>query len=294
MSAPDPASGYGYIAYIDESGDFGLRNVAPIDRRGASEWLVLSAVVIRAEVEPKIVEGLRLLRIAAKNTQSSDLHFRNLTDRQKRVVCAGLAAMDVRLFVIISNKRNMRRHKNELAAFVSNTRSWFYWWMCRLLLERVTEFCERRNERTKTPNVKVRLELSRRNYLRYQELSGYLTRLWLKDQAGELIVYKRVPKWPLLDFNQIFAFDHGSRAGLQLADVVASSFFQAVNREATVTANSEFAEALRERVWSKGPRENPRWLDEGFTLFPHTLSALNLDESQKRVFRFYGYPAWKW
>ena len=118
MNAPDPAKPYGYIAYIDESGDFGLRNVAPIDRRGASEWLVLSAVVIRAEAEPKIIEGLRLLRIAAKNTQGPDLHFRNLTDRQKRVVCAGLAVMDVRLFVVISNKRNLRRHKNDLAAAV--------------------------------------------------------------------------------------------------------------------------------------------------------------------------------
>src|SRR5207248_4007568 len=136
----------------------------------------------RAEIEPKIVEGLRLLRIAAKNTQGPDLHFRNLNDRQKRIVCAGLASMDVRLFVVVSNKRNMRRHKNDLAAAVSKTRAWFYWWMCRLLLERVTEFCERRNG-SKTPNAKVRLELSRRRDLRYYELTDYLTRVWLKDQA---------------------------------------------------------------------------------------------------------------
>ena len=137
MDAPDPTRPYGYITYIDESGDFGLRKVSPIDRRGASEWLVLSAVVIRAEVEAKTIEGLRLLRIAAKNTQGPDLHFRNLSDRQKTIVCAGLAAMDVRVFVVISNKRNMRHHKNNLAAAVSKTRAWFYWWMCRLLLERV-------------------------------------------------------------------------------------------------------------------------------------------------------------
>jgi hypothetical protein len=166
--------------------------------------------------------------------------------------------------------------------------------MCRLLLERVSEFCEQRNERAGTPNIKVRLELSRRNDLKYRELSDYLTRLWLKDQAGELVVDKRVPKWSVLDFRQIYAFDHGTRAGLQLADVAASSFFQAINKEVGVPANAVFAEALRDRVWSKGPRENPRWFDEGFTLFPYTLSALNLDESQKRIFRFYGYPAWKW
>ena len=37
----------GYIAYIDESGDDGIRRVRPIDPGGASEWFVISAFVIR-------------------------------------------------------------------------------------------------------------------------------------------------------------------------------------------------------------------------------------------------------
>ena len=67
MDALSPVKPYRYIAYIDESGDFGLRNVPPVDRGGASEWMVLSAVAIRADTEPKIVDRLRLLRVAAKN-----------------------------------------------------------------------------------------------------------------------------------------------------------------------------------------------------------------------------------
>jgi len=55
-----------YIAYIDEAGDFGLRNIAPIDPRGASEWLVLAAVVIRADAAPGLVSEFRRLRIAIK------------------------------------------------------------------------------------------------------------------------------------------------------------------------------------------------------------------------------------
>jgi len=55
MDALSPDKPYRYIAYIDESGDFGLRNVPPVDRGGASEWMVLSAVAIRADTEPKIV-----------------------------------------------------------------------------------------------------------------------------------------------------------------------------------------------------------------------------------------------
>jgi hypothetical protein len=44
---------YGYIAYVDEAGDPGLNKVRPIDENGASEWLVLSAVVMKAKREPK-------------------------------------------------------------------------------------------------------------------------------------------------------------------------------------------------------------------------------------------------
>jgi hypothetical protein len=165
MNAPDPNRRYGYIAYIDEAGDFGLRSVAPIDERGASEWLILAAAAIRAELEATMVEALRQLRLAAKNTQSPDLHFRTLGDCQKKIVCTGLANMNVRLFVAISNKQHIRRYRNEAAAAVGNTWAWPYWWMSRLLFERFSEFCEHRNELAGTPGKKIKVEFSRRNDL---------------------------------------------------------------------------------------------------------------------------------
>jgi Protein of unknown function (DUF3800) len=39
-----------YIAYIDESGDDGLSKVQPIDPNGASEWFVLGAIVVPADI----------------------------------------------------------------------------------------------------------------------------------------------------------------------------------------------------------------------------------------------------
>ena len=47
---------YGYVAYIDEAGDDGLRAVKPLSRPGSSEWLILSAVVVRAENQVKVPE----------------------------------------------------------------------------------------------------------------------------------------------------------------------------------------------------------------------------------------------
>lgn len=234
---PKPHVACKYVAFIDEAGDFGLRYIAPVDQRGASEWLILSAVVIRATNENASIEWLKQMRAAAKNTQSTNLHFRRLNDRQKKIVCSALSDLDVRLFVVISNKQNMRRHKNELAASVSKTRSWLYWWMCRLLLERVTDFCERRNRLENTPGQIVRLILSKRNDLWYWELSNYLARLWAQDRNGTIFLPKRTPKWSVIDFKQIFAYEHGERAGLQFADVVASAFYEAVNRDNRTECN---------------------------------------------------------
>ena len=38
----------GYIAYIDEAGDDGIKKIRTEAESGASEWLVISAVVIHA------------------------------------------------------------------------------------------------------------------------------------------------------------------------------------------------------------------------------------------------------
>lgn len=278
---------YGYIAYIDEAGDFGLRGVSPMDRGGASEWLIVAAVVVRASVEPMIVDWLRQLRLAANNTQPLTLHFRTLTDRQKRVVCAALADLDLRIFVVISNKQNMRYYRNSLAAGVSNTSAWFYWWLCRLLFERFSQFCERRNERAKTPGLKVRVEFSRRSDLNYSEFTSYLSRIWAQEKP---FLKKRVPRWSVIDFQQIHSFDHRTRAGMQLADVAASAFYNAVNRDGIAVPNAEFAELLRPRIWSR----NGIWFDEGFKVFPYPLRFPNLSADQKRVFQFYGYPEDQW
>lgn len=287
MDALDAPKPYRYIAYIDEAGDFGLRNIAPIDPRGASEWLVLAAVVVRAEAEPNLVGEFRRLRTAIKNTQSPAMHFRSLSDRQKKAVCTWLASINCRLFVVISNKQNMRRHRNRRAAQASHTSAWFYWWMCRLLLERVTDFCERRNERDHTARAKVRVELSRRTDLKYRELTNYLAKLELQEAP---VVAKRLPCWSVVDFQQFHAFDHDTRTGLQLADVVASAFYQAINRIDSAVPKPEYAEALHEKVWSKGGQR----FDQGFAVFPIPLSYPRLGEDQKRIFRFYGFPEDKW
>jgi len=54
------------------------------------------------------------------------MHFRSLSEGQRNAACSWIANVNSRLFVVISNKQNMRRHRNRAAAQVSHTSAWFY------------------------------------------------------------------------------------------------------------------------------------------------------------------------
>ncbi|MGH6817214.1 MAG: hypothetical protein ACREC1_00400, partial [Methylovirgula sp.] len=84
----------------------------PGDSRGASEWLVMSAVVIRESNEPDALQWLKTIIEKLKQPQRRHLHFRQLRDDRKEIVCREIAALNVRLFCVISNKRNMRGYRN--------------------------------------------------------------------------------------------------------------------------------------------------------------------------------------
>jgi hypothetical protein len=77
---------YGYIAYIDEAGDPGLKRVRPIDQNGASEWLVLSAVVMQAKREPDVLGWTQgnISNLGVK--QRHDLHYRTLSPTRKSLL----------------------------------------------------------------------------------------------------------------------------------------------------------------------------------------------------------------
>lgn len=78
---------YDYIAYIDEAGDDGLRAVKPRSFPGSSEWLVLSAVVIRAENESKVAGWVKDIRSGFRSNQAKALHFVDLSDANKIATC---------------------------------------------------------------------------------------------------------------------------------------------------------------------------------------------------------------
>lgn len=245
----------------------------------------MGAMVIRKKNESNSSAWLHDIRTKAKNTQSTDLHFRTLSDRQKKIICSHVATLEARLFVVISNKRNMRQYNNKNASYVTGHKHWFYWWMSRLLLERVTGFCAAINHKENTPNLKLQIEFSRRKDLKEHDFTGYFSKLWTQGQSAFL--NKRQIDWSVFDFNSVYFYDHKTRAGLQFADIVASSFYQAVNIHPHGTCCADYAKLLKPRIHCLS---GGRYLEEGFTVWPTTLANIGLTSPQKEVFRHYGFP----
>lgn len=191
---------YGYIAYIDEAGDPGLKKVRPIDKDGASEWLVLSAVVMKASREPTVLGWVQDIIADLGIKQRADLHYRTLSPTRKIVAGAAIASQPLRAFAVCSNKKNMRGHTNHRAAKIPS-QQWFYNWCVRLLMERVTAFCEARTEQDHGERKLVKVEFSERGGHRYSQTAAYHYYLKQQQQGGQVYLKKREPVMSMLDWD---------------------------------------------------------------------------------------------
>jgi Protein of unknown function (DUF3800) len=276
-----------FVAYIDESGDTGLESVKPINERGASEWLVLSCFLVRAVNDLKLPEWVRGIQTKFKNVQSPHLHFGDLLPFKRLIACETLAQNPCRAFVAMSNKKNIQRYRNP--NLNPNNKAWIYWWLARLLLERVTKFCERVIPFEDRGEQKLRIVFSRRTDLKYKDFEDYLWKLRWQSYFGELVLDAGDISWAVVDFDEIRVLDHAARSGLQLADVVSGAFFQAVERNRPADCDPSYANVLApimaRDTWG-------RTIGFGIKAMPD-LQAMGLADEQKKVFEFYGQKEWQ-
>lgn len=276
-----------FIAYIDESGDTGLESVKPLDVRGASEWLVLSCFLVRAANDPKLPTWVKEIRSKFKNVQSPHLHFSDLIPIKKQIACEMLPRNPSRVFVAMSNKKNIQQYRNP--NLNPNNKAWIYWWLARLLLERVTRFCANLVHYEDRGKQKLRIVFSRRTDLKYKDFEDYMWKLRWQSYFGELVLNAGDLNWDVVDFDEILVLDHAARAGLQLADVVAGAFFQAVERNRPADCDPSYACALSPIMARDGWG---RAIGIGIKTMPD-LRAMGLSAEQKKVFEFYGQREWQ-
>jgi hypothetical protein len=116
----------GYIAYIDEAGDDGLRIKVDGERK-ASDWMIMSAVVIRTHNEPNVLGWVKNLIKNLGQHQLTHLHFRTLNDEKRSLICGEIASLPLRSFTVLSHKHNMIGYRNIRAEKAKvNRTAWFY------------------------------------------------------------------------------------------------------------------------------------------------------------------------
>lgn len=180
----------------------------------------------------------------------------------------------------------MRKHRNPAAeSYASRKRDWFYNFCIRLLLERISVWCEHRSVKDFGEPRHVKLIFSKRGGVHYGHVSTYIDLLMRQSREERLVLMKRSLAYDVLDHRLILVDQHDKNAGLQIADVVASSFYQAAHSVGSTTWDPKPAMALKPRMAS----ERGVYADFGVCLQPSPPWRARLTPEQQQIFRYYGY-----
>ena len=280
MSIPD----YEFIAYIDEGGDPSLKRVRPIDATGGTEWMVVSAVVVSRANDLNTKQWVADICGLVGQENDQIIHFKDLDSANKLKAAQHLGSLPVRIFTVASNKKNMRRYRNERAEKIPS-KQWFYNWLVRVLIERVTDWCWRYCQKRTLTRKHVKLMFSQSGGHSYSQTAAYHELLKVQSHGG-IWLKKWIPRREVMSMHLVEAHPHYKLAGLQLADIAASSFYQAVDNLDTGPCSPQYAIALEPRVAINGRDE--RW-DYGLVLQPTPAWNADLSPDQKVIFQHFGY-----
>lgn len=242
---------------------------------------------MRAENDPKTVEWVKKFKSTIKGASRPDLHFYSLSDEKRIRVCEWIPTLELRWFSVVSNKKNVAGYENPRAA-KKDTRSPWYHWFLRLLLERASQFCFNRTMKDYGEIRTMRIELGSRGGLTAARAAAYLYYIRNQSRGGNLYLDKGDLAWDVINLNDIHVLQARSRAGIQLADTVASAFKQAVDPWPNPRPTPEYALALKPVV---AKDSNGRVANFGVKLLPSppALWRAGLTDAHIDFFSHYGY-----
>lgn len=225
-----------FVAYIDESGDEGFKFNE--NGSGSSRWFVISAIVVRKSNDLKLVEGAKQAREQISFQPRQQIHFCKLRHEQRVPVARVIGSLPVRTVNILIHKPSIA----DPEIFQQEAYS-LYRYASRLLLERISWLC-RDNRRKDEGNGRVQLIYSNRSAMSYEDLKAYIAQLQHKPNGQVVNI-----DWNVIDANLVRAVNHDQLAGLQLADVVASSMYQAVNPNRYGDTETKYFQLLSKTVY---------------------------------------------
>ena len=233
MPNPLPA----YHIFCDEFGDQALKKTA-------SEWFILSAVVVSAQREPSTPTWVERINRRRRHWRGEPLHFADLDERAKLRATRFLGKLPVRCFIVISHKANMIGYRNVRAeraadlreygddgtSFVIHPRRklWYSHIVLKVLLERATGWCHTRGLHDYGEPRPVAITIAQRGGFYLDRFKAYLEKD-RRNAASRTGTLPRYLAWSVVDLNLIRTAPADGVAGLQLADVVTGAFSRAVD-----------------------------------------------------------------
>jgi hypothetical protein len=119
---------HSFIVYVDESGDEGWQFTNKHGNKGSSEWLVLGAVVFRADTEASQVKCVDAARRAMRRPAHKPIHFSDLRHEHKVLYCREIAKAQMRSIAVALHKPSIAGRR----AF--HTKRYLYHYGSKLLL----------------------------------------------------------------------------------------------------------------------------------------------------------------
>lgn len=236
---------------------------------------------MRSSLEPELDYWIQDLRLAANSKQTNILHYANLTKERRSDVAARMATKPCRGFVLASHKSNLREYINpRIGSFDANK---FYNWCFRLLLERVTSWAEQWQKANLGRVEPIELILERRGGHNYDHLFAYVDRLRMQVESNTLVLKGPGLNPTLLDRTYWRIEPKTESQGLQLADTLASAFYQAAN-PFSPSFDLEPAKALAPII----AKANGTAAGFGVTLFPLPHQA-EIPINSRAIFSHFGY-----
>lgn len=231
---------HSFVAYIDESGDDGLCKFRePGAHGGSSSWLIISACVFRNTFDLEALRWRDEISNSMPEKKSRQIHFAQMNHSQRIFAAQCIAARPIRAISVISNKKT-------IPDGVYSEKNQLYFYLTRYLIERISWVCRDLRPEVPEGDGTVKITFSRRGGMSYRGFKKYLERLQsLADEQVHI-------HWPVIDVDGIDAQDHSRRAGLQLADIIASAFAAGFEPDKFGNCEKRYSELLRPIVYNRG------------------------------------------
>lgn len=286
---------YHYTLYVDEAGDDKSDSLKPDDPRGNSEWLCLGGYLVHAEDDDGLDHRRDKIGRAIGGRAGQPIHFRNMNPRNQGIAVGLVASLEHRArgFVICSYKKTWQGYRNARAEAVhgEQKRDTLYNYVTRLLLERVTNFVFKHgNDRgIKRPLLRIVMASRRGHY--FGQFKVYVMHTLVPQAiAGTTYQDTREINPEVLNSALFYRMPSSTSAGLQLADVMVSAFFQSIEQlspqfPAKIATN--LSPLMSRAMWDHKSKTSVSARD-GVTLY-HPEAFTLLTEDQRQFFERFGY-----